>query len=396
MPDTYRTRLPREPSNRRQDQARHGEHDDVREAPVTYRAALRWRPIGRKRHGVKSSGWDGLGSTRTGRVDQSGTSVPLHIAGRSIVLAAALTLMTLGCSGVYAGLDRDNLLGTPLPPLPDGPHVSVLVLGDFGTGERGQRELADTMTRVHADSPPDLVITLGDNFYPHGVETTDDPLWEEVFEGVYTGSFWNDVPFYPTLGNHDRRRNPQAQVDYSALSRRWRMPAFYYVVEEELPGSDPIFLFALDTDPIDDEEPEADAQLEWLEAQLARPASWKIAFGHHPFISSSFHGGSSDMIDLALPVFGDDIDLYLAGHDHITEMLLFEGLPQAVCGGGAGEDNAYGLQPGSGSLFGFTGGGWCYMRIYDDVIALDLLDVSGEVRYRHFVRKDQRASNPTR
>lgn len=311
-------------------------------------------------------------------------------------LTVALAVAGLGCSGIYAGLDRDTVLDSPLPALPGGPHLSVLVLGDWGTGEPGQKALADTMARVHADDPPDLVITVGDNFYPHGVETTTDPLWEEVFESVYTGSFWDDVPFHPTLGNHDRRRNPQAQVDYSAQSRRWRMPAFYYVVEEELANSEPVFLLALDTDPIDDEEPEAEAQLEWLEAQLARPASWKIAFGHHPFLSSSFHGGSGDMIDLALPVFGDDVDLYLAGHDHITELLLVEGLPQAVCGGGAAEDNAYGLQPGRGSLFGFTGGGWCYLRVYEQVIAIDLLDVAGDVRYRHFVRKDQRASGPAR
>lgn len=256
--------------------------------------------------------------------------------------------------------------------------------------------LAGAMTHVHADAPPDLVITVGDNFYPHGVETTDDPLWEEVFEAVYTGGFWDAVPFYPTLGNHDRRRNPQAQVDYSATSDRWRMPAFYYAVEEAVPGSEAVLLLALDTDPIDDEAPEADAQLEWLEAQLARPARWKIAFGHHTFLSSSFHGGSSDMIDLALPVFGDDVDLYLAGHEHITEMILFEGLPQAVCGGGAGEDNAYGLQPGQGSLFAFTGGGWCYLRIYENAIAIDMIDAGGDVRYRHLVRKDQQAAGPAR
>ncbi len=304
----------------------------------------------------------------------------------SVCLLLALGLLQ-ACSGIYAGADRDNFPALPLRPLPNGPHLSVLVLGDWGTGDVGQQAVADSMMLVHADAPPDLVITVGDNFYPNGVESTDDPLWDEIFRSVYVGGFWDRVPFFPTLGNHDRRGSPQAQVDFTAVSDRWTMPSFNYAVDRNVPGVGQVRLFALDTDPIDDERPEAETQMEWLAEELERPARWRIAFGHHPFVSSSFHGGSDGMFDLALPIFTGKVDLYLAGHDHITEMLRVNSLPQAVCGSGAGEDKSYGLQPGAGSLYGFTGPGWCFVRIYRDVVTLDLVDITGRVRYRHFILK---------
>ena len=296
-------------------------------------------------------------------------------------------LLSVACSGVHIGAQRDVDLDGPLPALPNGRHFSVLVLGDWGTGGEGQRALADTMARVHAAAPPDLVVTVGDNFYPNGVVGTRDPLWVEVFESVYRGGFWDTVTFHPTLGNHDRRGSPEAQVEYSNVSSRWKMPALYYALDEDVEGVGLVRLFALDTDPIDGEDDDAPAQLDWLAGEISSPAAWRIVFGHHPFLSSSFHGGSDDMIESALPVMGGKVDLYVAGHDHITEMLLVNNLPQGVCGGGAGSDKPYGLQPGSGSLYGFTGGGWCFVRIYRDTMTVDLIDPLGRVRYRHFIRK---------
>ncbi len=246
--------------------------------------------------------------------------------------------------------------------------------------------MADQMARVHTDAPPDFVVTVGDNIYPNGVDSAQDPRWTQVFESVYRGGFWDEVSFYPTLGNHDRLGSPEAQVEYSNFSARWEMPAFYYPIERDVEDVGKVRLLALDTDPIDDKSPDAGAQLRWIAEQADIAARWRIAFGHHPFLSSSYHGGSDDLTQSVLPILRGKVDLFLAGHDHIIELLVVQGLPQAVCGGGAGEDKAYGLQPGSSSVYGFTGGGWCYVRIYRNVMTLDLIDAEGRIRYRHFIR----------
>ena len=50
--------------------------------------------------------------------------------------------------------------------------VKFAAIGDNGTGERAQYEVAQQMTKVHATFPFDLVIMLGDNMY--GGQTPGD------------------------------------------------------------------------------------------------------------------------------------------------------------------------------------------------------------------------------
>src|SRR5688572_6129550 len=52
---------------------------------------------------------------------------------------------------------------TPLPNAADS--LKFGILGDFGTGDRGQLEMAAEMARVHKRFPYELVVTVGDNIY---------------------------------------------------------------------------------------------------------------------------------------------------------------------------------------------------------------------------------------
>ncbi|MEZ4422391.1 MAG: metallophosphoesterase [Gemmatimonadota bacterium] len=276
-----------------------------------------------------------------------------------------------------------------LDRLPQGPSFRVLVLGDWGTGDEGQRELARRMADVHADDPPDLVLTVGDNFYPDGVESVDDPKWARVFEEVYTEGFWDTVGIRPSLGNHDHRGSVDAQVEYSALDPRWDLPAPYYAFTRSVPGVGVLHFVALDTEPIDDEEPEARAQLAWLGGELGRPADWTVAFGHHPLASSGLHGPSDEMVEYALPYLQGNAHLYVAGHDHITEFAeVGGGLSNAVCGGGAGDDNATRVLAAPGSFLAFSGGGWCVLRFFADQMAVELYDAGGTLRFRRVLPRE--------
>ncbi|WP_230770022.1 metallophosphoesterase [Sphingomonas sp. Leaf4] len=137
-------------------------------------------------------------------------------------------------------IDRRTLLGgfavgaaglavTPAAAAPKG--CSFAVLGDWGRDTPEQHHVAAAMGRAAAAARSDFVLAIGDNFYSDGVESVDDPLWQSVFEGVYTHPALQ-VPWYALLGNHDYRGNPQAQIDYAATSKRWRMPARYYRVAD--------------------------------------------------------------------------------------------------------------------------------------------------------------------
>lgn len=67
----------------------------------------------------------------------------------------------------------------------------------------------------------EFIISVGDNFYTNGVASVDDPMWKTSFEDIYKGANLF-IDWYPVLGNHDYRGNPQAQIDYSKRSRRWK------------------------------------------------------------------------------------------------------------------------------------------------------------------------------
>ena len=103
--------------------------------------------------------------------------------------------------------------------------VSFITFGDWGReGKYGQQETADVMGKYAEANNTDFILVLGDNFYPTGVKDVNDPHWKISFEDVYTASSLQ-IPWFVTLGNHDYGGNVQAQIDYSALSSRWNLPA---------------------------------------------------------------------------------------------------------------------------------------------------------------------------
>lgn len=275
------------------------------------------------------------------------------------------------------------------PSLPSGPFLEVVVLGDWGTGGPGQREVARGIEAAFTRQPPALVLTVGDNFYPAGVLSSDDPAWERVFRRVYSGPFWDTVPFRPTLGNHDHDGDPDAQVRYASRDSRWAMPARFYAFRQALPGgSDSVLFVALDTSPLEGGRQGSRSQPVWLDSILqgGRRDRWVVVYGHHPLASVGWHSPSAKLRELLLPLLDGRVDLYLAGHNHSLELLpVSPRLLQGVCGGGGGTDNPYRVKPGRGELAAFTHGGWCTLRIGTEHLAVELFDRTGRLRYRHIL-----------
>ena len=292
--------------------------------------------------------------------------------------------------------DPPNDLIPPRPPpesfapLPSGPSLQVLVLGDWGTGKQGQKSLAETIAEIHGESPPDFVLTVGDNFYPDGVTGPGDPIWETHFETVYDGPFWEQLVFFAALGNHDHQGRPIGQIEYSTISPRWEMPEPYYAFEREIPGGGSALFLNLDTDPIKNRDPTSLTQLEWADSILeSASANWIVLAGHHPVASGGWHRAEGPVKTALLPLLGGRADLYLAGHNHTTELLETEaGTLQAVCGGGAGLDNAVRVKRVTGTLAAFTNGGWCYLRLWPDALVVDLYDRGGGLQFRHMIGLD--------
>ena len=316
------------------------------------------------------------------------------MARLSRILAVLILLLPeTGCLYRRPWVDDAFTATTPenLPALPQGPALRVLVLGDFGTGGEGQTEVSRSIALTHAPNPPHLVLTVGDNFYPKGVESIDDPLWESVFEQVYSGDFWDALVFFPALGNHDTDGNERAQIRYSGRSSRWSMPGNYYTFRRSLPSGDTVRFLALDTNVLTRGGDRAQAQVEWVDSVLgASNDRWVLAYGHHPMVTGGWHGPNETVREYLSPRFQGRVPLFLSGHNHSTELLrVSEGLLQAVCGGGAGRDNAYRVDFTPQTLSAFSNGGWCFLHIWSDTVAIELYNRVGTLRFRHLIARPE-------
>jgi predicted phosphodiesterase len=189
---------------------------------------------------------------------------------------------------------------TPLPNR-DG-SLKFAILGDFGTGDRVQYQLADQMAKVHEKFKYELVILVGDNLY--GSERPQD--FQKKFEIPYKPLLDAGVKFYASLGNHDARE----QRFYKLFNMDGKL---YYSFKA--PKQDVRF-FALDsTYPI----PE---QIQWVAGELkSSKEAWKIPFFHHPLYSSGErHGSDLRLRETLEPLFlSEGVSVVLTGHDHFYE-----------------------------------------------------------------------------
>jgi len=194
-------------------------------------------------------------------------------------------------------------LASQSPALPNRQgSLKFAAIGDNGTGDRPQYEVAQTMASVRAAFPFDLVIMLGDNMY--GSQRPAD--YVKKFEQPYAALLSAGVKFQASLGNHDR---PE-QVSYQLYNMNGQR--YYTYVRNN------VRFFALDTTLMDDR------QREWLETSLKDAREdWKVCYFHHPLYSNAErHGASVDLRVLLEPIFLKyGVNVVFAGHDHVYERL---------------------------------------------------------------------------
>jgi len=216
----------------------------------------------------------------------------MRIVGRALVWVLFVVAAASG-----------TLVGQAQRALPNrAGSVKFAAIGDNGTGDRPQYEVADQMSRLHKAFSFDLVIMLGDNMYG-GQQPAD---FVKKFETPYAPLLSAGVKFQASLGNHDRPEN----VSYGYYNMNGQR--YYSYVRRN------VRFFALDSTLMDRK------QLDWLDAALkdSREA-WKIPYFHHPLYSNaSRHGSSVDLRLLLEPIFLKyGVQVVFSGHDHVYERL---------------------------------------------------------------------------
>lgn len=209
--------------------------------------------------------------------------------------------------------------------------INLIVASDLGrNGYYEQKNVALTMGKVAENIGPDAVLALGDTHHYGGVQSVSDPLWMTNYELIYSNPELM-VNWYPVCGNHEYRGNTQAVIDYSGISRRWKMPAKYYTKTFEEDGTSVRIVF-IDTTPLIDKyrkktatypdaaRQDVEAQIQWLDKTLSDAnEDWVVVVGHHPIYADTDKSDSerSDMqkrVDTILRKH--NVDMYICGHIH--------------------------------------------------------------------------------
>mmetsp|Transcript_5990 Transcript_5990/g.13106 ORF Transcript_5990/g.13106 Transcript_5990/m.13106 type:complete len:359 (-) Transcript_5990:70-1146(-) len=242
-----------------------------------------------------------------------------------------------------------------LRELDNSPSIHFAALGDWGAHptslrrRNGQLAVADGVAswldkisdenhEVGDESAP-FILSLGDNFYPAGVNDLDDMTerFADTFEEVYSHDAFDNVPWYAIAGNHDHRGNVTAQMNFPGSSR-WIFPDHFHRVVREvrIPGGNvdrdtmKVEILAIDSIQLADS---SDISLEvttrstqWIQHHLQHSdADYLIVAGHYP-------ARMTTILDELLP--DHRVSAYVAGHDHCQKHEIKNGVDHFISGAG--------------------------------------------------------------
>jgi predicted phosphodiesterase len=280
-----------------------------------------------------------------------------------------------------------------------GTVVRFVAIGDTGKGNASQVAVASAIKEKCDLAGCDFAVVLGDNIYPSGVSSKNDPLFQSHFEQPYAQL---NFPFFMVLGNHDYGANGAGtsfgvgnyEVQYTQLSTKWRMPAEYY----RFRFADVEF-FATDTNMqmFSSVNAQRSALKGWLQQSTA---TWKISLGHHPYKSNGEHGNAGDYDNAGfVPIVNGDgvkdfyedvlcgkVDLSLFGHDHSRQWLDVRcaGTEMAVSGAGASVTT---LKNNNPALFAKATLGFLWVEIRGNTLRAEFLDTAGNVEFTRTLTK---------
>jgi 3',5'-cyclic AMP phosphodiesterase CpdA len=269
----------------------------------------------------------GVGVVEYGETPDLGRKETDTRAGRRH--AVALTDLVAGSTYHYLveGVGGSSAAGSfRTAPVGEDSRFSLAVVGDSGSGGRGQLAVAALLGRLG----PDLILHTGDVVYPAGEERH----YDKRFFAPYC-HLTKSVPVFPVLGNHDVRKDNGAAFleNFHPPRDNPRSTMRYYSFDwggAHFVGLDSELYY-------DDKGDSPERQKAFLEEDLAATRKrWKIAFLHRSPYGSSRHGGDGRVRENLEPVFaGHKVNVVLAGHDHVYERTVpIRGVTYVVSGGG--------------------------------------------------------------
>jgi hypothetical protein len=291
--------------------------------------------------------------------------------------ALAATGLWLQCGILGPPSPLSALQAGPQPPitaLPLKPNsVRFAIIGDSGTGDSFQNEVAQQMVSARTRFPFEFVVMLGDNIY--GGHTPRD--FSTRFELPYKPLLDAGLKFYAALGNHD---DPM-----ECLYKPFNMDGKHYYAYSK--GN--VRFIVLDSNYMDA------AQLTWVEKEVRDATSpWKIVYFHHPLYSDGkFHGPNLDLRSRLEPLFEQHgVNVVLSGHEHVYERIEPQHGIYYFILGNAGELRIHNLKMGAPSMAAGFDEDRCFMlmEVAEDELYFQTITRTGGIIDSGVLRRQQK------
>ncbi|KAG2374664.1 hypothetical protein C9374_010683 [Naegleria lovaniensis] len=290
--------------------------------------------------------------------------------GIGCVIISALIVLIVVSAVLYWGPGQNKKIYPNPSYTPSSDYLHFIVVGDQGRGNDEQKKVAESMARYcnfengmnPQKLPCQFIIGTGDNIYDNGVTDVNDVQFKTKFEDIYVQESLKNLDWYFVLGNHDYRTNPEAQIAYSQLSKRWKLPKQFYNFDKiSTENKFKVSFVMLDTNPfvnkyfsdsranqtaLNQQRALNNEQVKMVEnilnTNMNKNDTWTLVVGHHPLFSAGSHGPvTQELVDNFEPLFVKyKLPMYLCGHDHLLNWLSSSdsGFPTqyVISGGGAG------------------------------------------------------------
>lgn len=285
---------------------------------------------------------------------------------------------------------------------------NVLVVGDWGRlGLYNQSAVAEQMARVAEEIEVEFIISVGDNFYPSGLTSVDDPAFNQSFTQIYNAQSLQNT-WYSVLGNHDYRGDALAQLDPALKLQdpRWHCQRSFSLCQP-LDDDNYVEFFFYDTNPfiehywnntehaydwrgVEPKEDYLNNQKEFLANGLAASnATWKVVVGHHPIRSVGVHGNTLELQAQIYPILlENDVHVYVNGHDHCLEHITESKMHFVTSG--AGSKAWRGMNDTadqSGLQFYYDGQGFVSMSFNSSMLSFAFYDALGNTLHDAYLSK---------
>ncbi|MEB3286661.1 MAG: metallophosphoesterase [Vampirovibrionales bacterium] len=282
-------------------------------------------------------------------------AVAPHHTGRPIGQMNILTADTLQLSDPSA---KPLSITQPVPSLALEKTDAIkrfAVIGDAGTGEDGQFDIAQGLQREFQRQPFASTLVLGDNAYPKYQDASQlEAVFDRCIGTPYMPLKEQGIRFFPVLGNHDVDKQDFGglnQLKYwsrlnDIFSNEAQVPRYYSqrLGNTEIFALDATVFFPYYGDSYNKNPQfaveQAARQLQWLDQALGQSdARFKVVYGHYPIYSVTegkeppgFVAQWRQLIEPLLNKHG--VDVYLAGHNHDYEKAEVNGVHYFVSGAG--------------------------------------------------------------